>query len=458
MSTVFSHGEHRLLALPVRTATYKHDPLFYINRETKYIEQNLQTLINAQSDGLLAGLAGPSQGDVYSNSSHTPTSSELGSPRRRSTVPAKQLTEKKIGLRAAREGISKSIQDLLKLREEEREILAYRFAERKDALTEVNEFSSKVTGLKEAISSINDLPENQRTRSLQEEARNLEADIHELETKLYGMKARHRQIVNEISQVENSVEAELSSYKNSLFMLQSDIRTYLQNPPLEPLTSGASTSTFYSLPHNRRTLEMAQEHWASEQVELQKRQAEVDWEIAALDEGGGVWKRVVAEVSGFERRLKTAMRRFIQSQSQLMDSDGPSTSKGEDNRAKAIMEDLQDTAHRVGELLEFAKDRNWKLLVCCVSAELEALTEAREILRNTFKASEGALWPADEEESAERNSHVECEGSPTDSLNVDNPEPPADLLRDSHRDPHDDNPRSEDEDDEPDPAWLLPES
>ncbi|RMJ24911.1 hypothetical protein PHISP_04220 [Aspergillus sp. HF37] len=456
MSTVLSHSETRLLPLPVRTATYNHDPLLYINREAKYIERNLQTLIDAQSDGLMAGLAGPSQEDTYSDSGHTPTSSELGSPRRPSTVPVRQPTAKKIGLRAAREGIFKSIDDLLKLREDEREIIASRFSERKDALSEVDEFKSKAGGLEDAISSINNRPENQRPNSLQEEARILEADIHELETKLYEMKARHRHIINEISHVENSVEAKLSSYKSSLSMLQSDIRKYLQNPPLQPLASGTSAPTFYSLPRKRRTLEMAQEHWSGEQEELQKRQAEVDWEIAALEEGGGVWKRVISEVTGFERRLKAEMHRSTQGQSQLVAPDGPSGSK--DSRVKAIIEDLQDTAHRVEEQLELADDRNWNLLVCCVSAELEALRAARQMLLNTFNVSEGDLWPEGKDESAEETRHVDREDSQIDSLGADNPEPPADLLRDSHRQSQDGAPRSEDEDDEPDPAWLLPES
>lgn len=456
MSTVFSRRDQRLMPPPVSTATYNHDPLLYINRQSKYIERNLQTLIDAQSDGLMAGLAGPSQGDIYSNSSPTPTPSEVGSPRRPSTVPVRQRPAEKVGLRAAREGIFKSIHDLLKLREEERDILAFRVSERKDALTEVDGFSSKAAGIEEAISSVNKRPENQRAKSLQEEARNLETDIHELETKLYEMKARHRHIVNEISQVENSVDAKLSSYKNSLSMLQSDIRKYLQNPPLEPLASGANDSTFYSLPHKRRTLEMARDHWSGEQTELQKRQNEVDWEIAALDEGGDVWKRVIGEVSGFERRLKAEMHRSIQGQSQLLKQDGPSGGE-EDSRAKAIIEDLQDTAHRIEEQLELAEARNWRLVVCCVSAELEALREAREMLLKTFNVSEEGLWPAPKGESTEKDRHVDREGSQTDSLSPDNPEPPADLLKDSNRQAHDGQ-RSEDEDDEPDPAWLLPES
>lgn len=445
------------MPLPVRTSTYNNDPLLYIKRQSKYIEKNLQVLIDAQSDGLLAGLAGQPQDDTLSDSSHTPTPSDPGSPRRSSKVSVRQPAAKKIGLRTARHGIFKCIHDLLKLREEERDILAFRETERKDALLEVEEFNSKAAGLEKAISTIYDGDDNQRSRSLQEEARNLEADIHDLETKLFEMKARHRHIVNEISQVGNSVDAKLVSYKTSLSMLQSDVQKYLRNPPLQPLSS-SDEPTFYSLPHKRRTLDMAQAHWNTEQMELRKRQTEVDSEIAALEEGGGVWSNVIAEVSGFEKRLKSQMHQSIQTQSQHLQPDGPSGSKEGTSGVKDIVEDLENTVHRVGEHLELAEDRRWNLLICCISAELEALREAREMLLNAFNVSEEDLQPARDGESAKKNEQVDHEDAQTDPLSVDNPEPPADLLRDSNVNHDDDGARSDDEDDEPDPAWLLPES
>lgn len=452
-----TYASQHLLPLPIRTSTYYTDPLPHLKRQSKYIEKNLQVLIDAQSDGLLAGLAGQQQGNALSDSSHTPTPSDLGSPRRSSVASVKQPTVKNIGLRAAREGIFKSIHDLLKLREEEREILTFRETERKDALSKIEEFNSKVSGLEEAISTIYDGDENQRSRSLQEEARNLEADIHDLETELFEMKARHRHIVNEISQVGNSVDAKLSSYTTSLSMLQSDIRKYLRNPPLQPLSS--SEATFYSLPHKRRTLDMAQEHWNTEQMELRKRQTEVDSEIVALEEGAGVWKDVVAEVSGFEKRLKSEMRQSIlQSQSQHLRPDGPSGSKGETKRAKAIIEDLEHTARRVEQQLRVAEEKCWNLLICCISAELEALREAREMLLNTYNVSEEELWPTHNRETTREDEHDDQDDSQTDPLSVDNPEPPADLMRDSHVNHGDGDGRRSSDEDEPDPAWLLPES
>lgn len=457
MSTVLPHRSRHSAFLPPGTSLH-NDPLAHINRQTKHLEQYLQILIDAQSDGLMAGLTGQRHDDFLSTDSHTPMSSDRGSPRQPSTVPVRQPAGEKIGLRAAREGIFKCIHDLLKLREEERGILASRVAERQDALTEIDEFSSKTAGLEEAIASINDSPENQRSRSLQVEARNLDADIHEMETKLYEMKARHRRVIGEISQIGNSVDAKLSSYKTSLSMLQSDIRKYLQHPPLPPLSTTTDESSFYSLPAKRRTLDMAQEHWSTEQTELQRKQAQVSADLAALEEGGGVWKQVIAEVSGFEKRLKGEMRRSIQTQSQLLKTKGPSGVSAEDSRT-SIIEDLENTTHLVEEKLRFAEKRDWKLLICCIAAELQALKEARGLLVRAFNVpghDHGAAYENRPEES-HHDDDEDNEDSRTSPLDVDSPEPPADLLKDSHEHSNEGTPRSEDEDDEPDPAWLLPE-
>lgn len=437
MSVSLAYTDKHLKPLPIRASAHHQDPLLYIDRQTKHIQRNLQVLIDAQSEGLLAGLSGPQQNDARSLSDS------------KVTVPVRQSAPKKIGLRAAREGIFKSIYDLLKLREEERELLGFRDGERKDALIEIDEFSSKKSELEEAISSIRNNPDNQRSTNLKDEARTLESEIHELETKLYEMKAKHRHVVQEISEIENSVDSKLSSYNASLSLVESNIRKYLQNPPLQPLSPTADEPTFYSLHPKRRTLDMAREHWTAEQERLHKRQSEVGAEIQALEAGGGVWKQVVTEVTGFEKRLRSEMRRSIQTQSQVLEADCPSGSKAEDGRAQTIIDDLQATTQRIEGQLELAEERDWKLLMCCIGAELEALREAREMLLDVFNVQESP-----ENKKSGPNDHDHHDDLPADPLGVDNPEPPEDLLRDTGGHRHE----TTDEDNEPDPAWLLPES
>ncbi|KAJ5175196.1 uncharacterized protein N7482_001073 [Penicillium canariense] len=451
MSTLLPFRDKRLPPVPAAGSMYHQHPLLHVERQTEHIQRNLQTLIDAQSEGLLAGLA-RSQPEDTSDGSFTPTSSAAGQARSPSTIPARQPPVKKIGLRAARQGIFQSIYDLLKLREEERDILSSQTDERDNALHEIQGFSSRKDGLEEAISSIHNDREKQLATRLQEEARGLETDIRELETKLYEMKAKHRNLISEISHLENSVDAKLSSYNESLSLLQSDIQHYLRDPPVPPLSRRTGESTFYSLNPKRRTLDMMEEHWKSEREYLHQRQHEVDAEILALEEGGGVWKQAMADVSGFEKRLRANMRHFIQIQSSATESNTEQFSGTMEEVAANVSEDLDKTTQRLQTHLELAETKDWKLLVCCIAAELEALREARGMLLPAFGLPVPNSAPASQSSSPENPASENPGDVHEDSLDNDDPEPPADILKDEHA-PHADS-ASRSDDDEPDPAWL----
>lgn len=451
MSALFSR-KSRIDNHPIGASAYHNDPVLSVDRQAKRIQQSLQILIDAQSEGLLASLAGPNQDGSASRAL------DLGSSQGPPAVSARQPTKKRIGLRAAREGISNSMDDLLRLRRQQHGIIGTQVDGRKDALLEIDTFNSKRTGLENTISAIQEGDsETQRSRELREESRNLETDIKELETKLQEMKSRQRHVLSELSQTENAVDAKLSSYKSSLSLVESNIQKFLKNPPLGPLASTAEGTTFYSLIPKRRTLGLAQEHWQSEQAELGSKEREVEAEISALEEGGDTWKQVVAKISSYEKRLKAELRRSVQTQSQLVQPGDSVASNSNDEQSKSILEGLEETINFVASKLELAEDREWRLLVCCIGAELEALNEARNLLSNVFSAPEGDPSATDKETANNTESRGEGEDSQTNSHDVDNPEPPPDLLRDADEHSHDPVDRSE-EDDEPDPAWLLPET
>ncbi|KAL4962123.1 uncharacterized protein BDV14DRAFT_179045 [Aspergillus stella-maris] len=472
MSTILPQTMGRsLVPLPLKTSANHHDPLLHVERQAKHIQRNLQYLIDAQSEGLLAGLGARPEESVL-NESHTYLSGP-GSSKGASPVPVRQPPGKKIGLRSARQGIFMSMYDLMKLREEEQEILSLKQDEMGSGLGQIETFTTKRSGLEKAISAINDDRETQRSRELREEGSQLEAQIHEMENTLAQMKAKHRHVVQELAQIENTVEAKLSSYKASLSLLESDVRKFLANPPVKPPARSTIHDSFYSLKPSRRTLEMADEHWRKEQTEVHQRQEEVDAEIKALDEGGGVWKQVVEDISGFEKRLRTTMRRSMQTQSQLLQQDSPS----QIDTARGIMEDLEHTTNLFEQHLEHVEERKWNLLVCCISAELQALREARELLLGAFGVTDEDIDPSASSLNGSQAQDMSLNGvTPADPLgavheddddhHLEHSEPPADLLQDV--DDHDHDHSHEDEaanshlhaldDDDPDPAWLLPEN
>ncbi|KAL2870249.1 uncharacterized protein BJX67DRAFT_278941 [Aspergillus lucknowensis] len=457
MSTIFPQNiSQSLVPLPLRVSRFYQDPLIHVERQAKHIQRNLQQLIDAQGEGLLAGLSNQQpEGSVSSES--RASLSEPASSRGVSTVPIRQPPTKKIRLRDAREGILTSMYDLLRLREEEQELLAFRLEEMGLGLNEIEIFNSKKSRLERSISAINEIRESQRSSELRDESSKLEMEIHDMENKLSQMRARHRHVVQELSQIENSVESKLSSYKSSLSLLESDIQRFLKNPPVKPSAKNNDRDSFYSLKASRRTLEMAQEHWEQEQSELRRRQEDVVAEIDALEEGGGLWKEVVEHISGFEKRLRATMRRSIQTQSQLLQARGPSGSKRENSLIRGIMEDLSQTTELVERHLEHAEEKDWKLLICCISAELQALREAREMLLKAFDVSEEDVWPSTGRSQDDHSGNTSHDPQ-NDTLGVDDSEPPADLLRDVQSHSHEEAPKSEDGDDEPDPAWLLPDS
>lgn len=358
---------------------------------------------------------------------------------------------------------------LLSLKEEERRTIDSELTDRGEALRDVDNFTGKRGGLQDTIDRIQRDHSAARVDTLTKQTEDLEEEMHGLEIKLMEMKAQHWGMLNEISQLQNSVDSRLSSYKESLTLLDADVLRYLQSPPVQPLASDDNSApNFYSLNPKRRTLEMAKEHWAGEQVELTKRQRTVDLEIDALKEGGGVWNQAVTAVAEFEKMLAEEMH---QSTASLPSAPaGLRQSSGvNEARADAILDKIDDTTAQLQDLLNSAEQKDWNLLICSIGAELEAFRQAKPILLTIFRPAE------DEDEDKERHGDDRYtsddnddvppefltranEQSSLSGLDEKVPNKPSEPgysggVRTAPRRPRN---SREDEDDEPDPAWLLP--
>lgn len=348
-----------------------NDPLLYIERQAKQLEKDIQRYLDAQSEGLLVGLSGVLPEDASSNGSRTPTPSSA-SLRRERTIPVRQPPKRKIGLRGARRGITRAMQDFQRLKEEEHRILESQLDERAAALGKVDTFVSKRQGLEKEIGGIRNLEENQRVQELKSEARNVEAEIEELETKLLELRSRHRYLVSEASKLENSVQSKLSSYKASLSLLDTEERRFLRRPPIQFPLPTIDSSPFSSLSPNRRTLSMAREHWYNEEDEIRKRKENVEFERDALQEGGGIWQDVVNEVTTFETMLREEMK--------------TSTRPGGDD-LRSILKQMDESVEHLESQFTLAEDQDWKLLVVAIGAELEAFKEGRSVLQDALDVS-----------------------------------------------------------------------
>jgi hypothetical protein len=369
---------------PVSSSLGHHsDPLLPINRAAKALQRTIQSFLDAQSERLLAGLTsnnGQEDGSSTGSLTPTPTMSSTTSPRKPTTIPIRQPSERKISLRGARRGLSRTMHEFAALKQEEERILGKQVHEREEALNRVETFIAKREGIQAAIASISSESPTQSAGHLRAEANELDIQIRDIENRLFEMKARHRHLVEEAQQLESSVQAKLSSYNASLDLLDKEIKRFLERPPIIQPGSGierkgvdgsSHTESFYALNPKRRTLEMAKDHWREEQDDLQRRKEAIELEKTALQNGGQIWREVVTHIQTFEKDLKAQMQSLsIGSRSQQERNEGMAT----------LISNMDQVMEFMERHLHEAEEKDWKLLICCIGAELEAFREGREIL------------------------------------------------------------------------------
>jgi predicted nucleic acid-binding Zn-ribbon protein len=325
---------------------------------------------------------------------------------------------------------------LTDLKLQEARVLEDEVLQRDDVLSAVQSFERKSAGLQGHIRDIESEDTTRRVNELKGEEKTLDHEIHELETRLYEMKARQRHLLREIDGLNNSVQSKLSSYKSALVLADKDIKNFLARPPLQSTNHTAAAAGIWSLPRERRTLEMAKEHYTDEQHALRTRLSTVEEEKNALEDGAAVWEEVVQEVSSVEKALREEMQLI---RPPLLDSD---SAKPAAEGMRNILQIMQRARSRIESRLDLAEAKNWKLLVCCIGAELEALVEGQGVLEGAFEASE----PGRGKGKGKMNGH----GAGMSLLGEEGPDlEHADELLSMERE------RSEDEDDGPGPELLI---
>jgi hypothetical protein len=312
-------------------------------------------------------------------------------------------------------------------------------------LKKVDGFLNKRQGLEKEISGLHNNEEYQKAQELKSEARNVEAEIEELETKLLELGNRHRYLSAEASKLENSVQSRASSYKASLSLLDTEERRFLRRPPIELPVPTYDSSLFATLNSNRRTLSIAKEHWHNEEDEIHKRLEDIEAERDALRDGGTVWEEVVNEVSTFETMLREEMRRLGSKRS--------GASRPDDSALKSILKHMDKSVEQLESQFTQAEDQDWKLLIVAIGAELEAFTEGRAVLQDALGISEE---PTNPEADGSAKGESETGDVPPDDLfgglGMGYDESPevgtqSGLGRVSTR--------SDEENDEPDPDLLI---
>lgn len=347
----------------------------------------LQDLLDAQAEGLMAGLGNPVPEELTSNGSLTPTVSSMRSQTQSPTRPG---ARRKFGLRGARRALYRTMLDCAKLKEEENAVVQAELDRDGAILGQLHDWEDRRNGLEKEVARIEKQDTETTKQSLKEEASHLQSRIDDMELRLSRMKNRHRQLLEEIQELENSVQSQLSSYKSSLSLLESNIQDFLTRPPVRVTQEPSEESTFMSLPPKRRTLEMAKDYWSAHSSSLSSQQKAAARNRAALEEGAVVWRQVVEEVTAVEQFLREEMQKLATGTRR--NSKGKAKSKSsprnESPNPGSILERMDRAIAFVGSKLTLARSKNWNLLEVCIGAELEALRQGRNLLEDGFGLAE----------------------------------------------------------------------
>lgn len=291
-------------------------------------------------------------------------------------MPVRQPKPKRIGLRSARRGISRTMAELAVLKTQESEALAVESDRRAEALSAVNRTLEKEAGLRAQIQKIEDESmSEQRLQGMKVEEASLDADIKEVEGRLYEMKARQRVLKLEISGVENRAQAKLSSYRNALGLAEKEAKGLLARPLLEVERESRVKTGLWALPKERRTLEMMREHYGEEEGAIKGQIEGLEKERDALEEGGEIWAEVVETVMEVEEALRREMKSLQEETREV--------------GMKRILERMKEALTKIEESLMAADEKGWNLLVAAIGAEAEALGEGYKILEGALHEAAG---------------------------------------------------------------------
>lgn len=369
-------------ARPAQKSAIKERPALTDDRQSE-IEADLQFLLDAQAEGLLRGLESKLQDDQISTGSTTPTAQSVRSAStRRSPRPARRRP----GLRSARKGIFNSIVALAAVKSDELDTMDFDVEEKDSALHQIDEWEHKRQKLQDATKAVDGSETIIRAQRVRHAADQLQADINRVRMELESMEVKHRNLMRQAAALENAAQAKLASYTSSLSMLEADVQQFLSlRTTNSALSSGSrdERSSMSQLPAKRRNLTMAREHYNAEKEAVLGDRREIEREKAALDEGAVVWKEVVAQVSDFERLLRGEMAGL----STLSDSnsawdESPHTAAPE--RLKDVLAQLDNVLDGLEVKFKLAEERDWKLLIAAIGAELDALRQGKQILQDVL--------------------------------------------------------------------------
>ncbi|KAI5293380.1 hypothetical protein KEM52_005595, partial [Ascosphaera acerosa] len=271
-----------------------------------------------------------------------------------------------VSLVAARKGILRGITSLREVKEAELGLVTDQVQQRQTALRTVREFDSRRQELERSIAEEVGSAAQRSLDQLVRMQQALRQDVQRLEDQLEQMKARDRQLEQEIMQRQSSVDAQLSSYKASLALVERQSDDFLRSLPPQLKPGPDHRMKTSPMQPSELQLHAATEQWEQELRLLTSRQSGIATEITALRLGGSLWREAIGTIQDFEKQLSDEIGK----------TNSGTISSTLVSRLGSIIRNFE-TSHCEAE------SSNWNLIICCLGAELAALREAQQLLCST---------------------------------------------------------------------------
>lgn len=310
------------------------------------------------------------------------------------------------------------------MKEQESTIFSSEIALRTYILDGITAVGAKKEGIQDTITAMESDPHTGRSAitALERQEREVEAEIVATENKLMELKTRLGTVKRIREERANKLEARLSSWQAAL----GEVERGAAERWLDSGNRIRNKTGVYALPRQRRTLQMVREEVEVAKVEIEGSWKEVERERSACVEGAQMWEKVCRTVGEVETRLREEVGK-----DKCAEVDNGTDGSG----MESMLAHLDTAISTLSAQLAVAESKDWKLLVCCIGAELEALREGKEMLESALVQS-GMLGSTGgvTVRSAEREGRNGKAREPGDIIGV---------------------PRSEDEDDGPGPELLI---
>lgn len=363
-----------------------NDPFLHITRASNQLQRTFQTLLDAQSEGLSAGIG--HEDDISSFGSPTPTPShttpikgtnQFHGPK---IVPIRQPRARKLTLRAARKGLFNAMRELADIKSHEASSIDQEIQVREEAVQVAADLAAQRMTLQGEIDNIR---HQGNSRLWKDDLAQVELEIRAIEDRLSELRVRQRYLSSKIEEDISTKESKLSSYRESFRLGEAREQEFLRNPPISQglAAAGSYNQDFYSLKPDRRTLAMAMDQWALEIEELQTRRSKNEKEKAASMDGSRLWREAVKRIIEFERDLKAQTQELSASQLQSYSGDSHLARIGLSTSMDVVLTKLTALIQSLEWDLGLAERRGWNLLVVAIGAEVAAFQQARELLSPT---------------------------------------------------------------------------